>query len=95
VPGEAGQIVRVAGGDFDKRLWPADDPDYRTVLEHEAIAVAERDGLRKIEQKFCAALAAQHHAPAMTFVRVERDRIDGACLIPMSGGFDVAGALHG
>jgi hypothetical protein len=95
VPSEAGQIVGVRGGDFDKRLGPADDPDDRAVLEHEAVAVPERDGLRKIEQEFCATLAAQHHAPAMTFVRVERNRIDSACLIPMSGGLDIARALHG
>jgi hypothetical protein len=31
----------------------------------------------------------------MAVMRVERDRVDGLRLIPMSGGFDVACALHG
>ena len=95
VPGEAREIVGVGSGDFNERLRPADDTDDRAVVEHKAVAVAQRCGLRQIEQKFCAALTAQHHPPAMTLMRVERNRIDGAPLIPVSGGFDGARALHG
>jgi hypothetical protein len=95
VPGEARQIVSIGGRDFDQRLRPADHADDGAVVEHEAVAVAERSGLRQIEQKFGAALTAQHHPSAMALVRVERNGIDGACLIPVSGGFDGARALHG
>ena len=95
VPGEARETVGVAGGDFDQRLRAADHANDSAIVEHEAVAVPQRGGLRQIEQKFGAALAVQHHPPAMALMRVERDRVDGACLIPVSGGFDGARALHG
>ena len=94
VPGEPRQLAAVGRGDLDERLRPAGDAHDRAVVEHKAVAVAQRCGLRQIEQKFCAALTAQHHPPAMTLMRVERNRIDGAPLIPVSGGFDGARALH-
>jgi hypothetical protein len=95
VPRKARQIVGVGGGDFDERLGPADHADDRAVVEHETVAVAERGGLRQIEQKFGAALTAQHHPPAMALMRIEEDGVDGARFIPVSGGFDGARALHG
>jgi hypothetical protein len=95
MPGEPRQIVSSGGADFDQRLGPADHPDDGAVFEHKAVAVPQRGGVRKIEQEFRAALAAQHHAPAVALVRIKLDRIDGALLIPMSGGFDVARVLHG
>ena len=95
MPGEARQIVSVGRGDFDERLRAADHTDDCPVVQHEAVAVAERGGLRKVEQKFGAVLAAKHHAAAMALMGIELDRVDGFCLIPMSGGFDVARVLHG
>jgi hypothetical protein len=95
VPGKAREIVSVGSGNFNERLRPADHADNGAIVEYEAVAVAERRGLRQIEQKLCAALAAQHNPPAMTLMRVERNGVDGACLIPVSGGFDGASALHG
>jgi hypothetical protein len=95
VPGEARQIVAVRGGDFNERLGPSDDPDDRAVVEHQAIAIAERSSLRKIEQEFGAALAVQHDPAAMAVMGIECDRVNGRRLIPVSGGFDVACALHG
>ena len=94
MPREACQIVSIRSGDFNQRLGPPNDADDRAVVEHQAVAVAQRGGLRKIEQEFCAALAAQHDAAAMAVMRVERDRVDGCRLIPMSGGFDVVCAFH-
>ena len=95
MPGKARQIVGVGGGDFDQRLGPADDPNDCAVFQHEAIPIPQRHRLWKIEQKLGAALAAQQHPPAMALMRIERDRVDGACLIPMSGSFNFARALHG
>jgi hypothetical protein len=94
VPGQPRQIVAVGSGDFNKRLRPSDDADDRAVLEHQAVAVAQRGGLWEIEQEFCAALAAQHDAAAMAVMRIECDRVDRRRLIPMSGGFDVVCAFH-
>lgn len=95
MPGKARQIVGVGRGDFDEWLRAADHTDDCAVVEHEAVAVAERGRLGEIEQKFGAVLAAQHHAAAMALMGIELNRVDGFCLIPMSGGFDVARVLHG
>ena len=94
MPGEPCQIVAIRSGDFDQRLGPPDHADDCAILEHQSVAVAQRGGLRKIEQEFRAALAAQHDPPAMAVMRIKRDRIDGFRLVPMPGRFDVVCALH-
>jgi hypothetical protein len=94
MPGEAREIVGVGSGDFNERLRPADHADDGAVVEHEAVAVAERSGLPKIEQEFRAALAAQHHPSAMALMRIERNGVNGARFIPVSGNFDGARTLH-
>src|ERR1700722_19396329 len=94
VPSKPRQVVAVRGGDFNERLGPPDDPYDRAVLEHQAVAVAQRSGLRKIEQEFRSALAAQHDTAAMAVMRVECDRVDGLRLFPMAGSFNVVNALH-
>ena len=94
MPGKPRQIVAVRGGDFNERLGPPDDADDRTIFQHQAIAVAQRSRLRQIEQEFGAALTIKHDAAAMAVVGIEGHGIDGLCLVPMSGGFDVVCALH-
>ena len=95
MPSKAREIVTIGSGDFNERLGPADHADDGAVVEHEAVAVAEHSGLRQIEQKFCAAFAAQHHPSPMALMRIERNRVDGFGLIPVSGGFDGARSPHG
>ena len=95
MPGEPREIVGIRRGDFNKRLRPANHADYRAVVEHEAVAVTKRRGVRQIKQEFCAALTAEHHPPAMALIRIELDRVDRVCLIPMSCRFNGARVLHG
>jgi hypothetical protein len=95
MPGEPRQIVRIDGADLNQRLGPADYPDYCAVVEHEAVAVTKRRGVRQIKQEFCAALTAEHHPSAMALIRIELDRVDRAFLIPMSCRFNGARMLHG
>ena len=94
MPGEPCQIVAIRSSDFDQRLGPPDHADDCAILEHQSVAVAQCGGLRKIEQEFRAALAAQHDPPAMAVMRIKRDHIDGFRLVPMPGRFDVVCALH-
>jgi hypothetical protein len=94
VPSKPGQVVAIDGGDFNERLGLPDDPHDCAVLEHQPVAIAQRGRLRKVEQEFRAALAAQHDAAAMAVMRVECDRVDGLRLVPMAGSFNVVNALH-
>ena len=88
---------------FDNVIAPdaqslADDLDVDVTIAdmpREACQIVSIRSGDFIEQEFRAAFAAQHDAAAMAVMRVERDRVDGLRLIPMSGGFDVACALHG
>ena len=93
MPGEPRQRVGV-GGDLDQRLRAPDDTDDGTVVEHEAVAVMQGSRLRQIEEKPGAAVGAEHDAPAMTLMRVERDGIDGGPIVPMAGGLDFTRAFH-
>ena len=56
----------------------AGDAHDRAVVEHEAVAVAQRDRLRQVEQEFRAALAGQHDAAAVALAGVEHDAVDRA-----------------
>jgi hypothetical protein len=94
VPSKPRQVVAIDSGDFNERLGPPDDPHDCAVLEHQPVAIAQRGGLRKVEQEFRAALAAQHDPAAMAVMRIERDRVDSRRLVPMSGRFNVVNALH-
>ncbi len=85
----------VARGDLDQRLGLAGDPHDRAVLEHEAVAVAQRDGVRQIEQKGGAAFARQHDAAAMALVGIEHHAIDRGRRVPAAGRSDLGCALHG
>ena len=94
MPGEPRQLVRIRRRNLDQRLRPADDPHDAAIIKHEAIAVMQGRGLRQIEQKPRAALAAQNDAPAMALMGIERDGIDGAGGVPVAGGFDFVRTLH-
>src|SRR5262245_3172724 len=94
MPGEPRQLVTVGGGDFDQRLWAADDAHDAAVIENETITVAECRGLRQVEQEGGAALAGQNDAAAMALMRIERNLIDGASAVPIARGLDCMRAFH-
>jgi hypothetical protein len=76
VPGQARQLVRVDRSDFDQRLRPPDHAHNGTILQHQAIAVAQHRGLGQIEQECRPFLAGQHDAATLALVGVEHDAID-------------------
>ena len=61
------------GSDFKKRLWPPGNADDRTIIQHQPVAVAQRDCLPQVEHKLGAAFGGQNNAAAITLVRIERD----------------------
>jgi hypothetical protein len=94
MPGEPRQLLGVGGGDFDERLRGADNTHDGAVIEDKAVAIAQGQGVRQVEQKPGTTLAAQDDAAAMPLMRIERHGIDGIGGVPMTGGFDFARVLH-
>ena len=85
MPGEPRQLVSIGGGDLDKRFHAPGDAHDRAVLEDEAVAVAQRGRLRQVEQESRTAFAGQDDAAAMALLRIERDAIDRASVVPLAG----------
>ena len=52
MPGDPHQMERVGATDFHQRLWSGDHLDQATVLQHQRIATAQRDGVFEVEQEF-------------------------------------------
>jgi hypothetical protein len=77
MPGEARQGSGVFGRYVNQRFALADHAHHRTVLEHEAIAIAQQRRRRQVEEKSGTALARQRNAPAISLFRVEHDAIGG------------------
>jgi len=94
MPGKPRQLARIGCHDLNERLRPAGNPHDAAAVEQEPVAVMQRRRLRQVEQEAGAALADEDDAAAVTILRVERDAIDRARVIPMAGGLDLAGALH-
>ena len=65
------------------------------VVEHDAVAVAQRHGLVEVEQEFRAALALEHDAAAMPVARIEHDAVDRGGGIPEARAANSPAALHG
>jgi hypothetical protein len=75
MPGDADQMVRVMAADFQQRLGRGDDLDQPSVLQHQRVAAAQRDGALEIEQEFEPARTDHRHAAAMPVVEIEHDSV--------------------
>jgi hypothetical protein len=78
VPGEACKLLRRWRHDLDQRLALAAHQNDRSVLEHQAVTVAQRGRLGQVEQNLCAPLTDQYDAAAMAFVGIKHHGIDNA-----------------
>jgi hypothetical protein len=94
VPGEPRKIAGIRRRDLGQRLGAADDPHHGAIVEHKPVAIVQSRGLRQIEQKPRATLAAQDNAAAVPLVGIERNGIDGARSVPVAGSFDFVRTLH-
>ena len=64
------------------------------IVEHDAVAVAQRDRLVEIQQELGAPLALEHDAAAMPVACIEHDEIDGGGRIPEARAANGPAALH-
>jgi mannose-6-phosphate isomerase-like protein (cupin superfamily) len=65
------------------------------IVEHDAIAVAQRHGLVEVQQELGAALALERDAAAMPIARIEDDEVGCVGWIPETGASNGPAALHG
>ena len=89
VPRKPHQIACTVGRDLGQRLRNSLHGDNRAVVEHEAIAVAQRDGTFEVEQERRAVLSRQNDSPTVTVIGIENHAIDGFDRVPFTGRFDL------
>ena len=75
MPGDADQVVRIAAADLHEGLGRRDHFDKPSVLQHQRIAAAQRDGVLQVEQEFETPRARHRHAAAVPVVEIEHDRV--------------------
>jgi hypothetical protein len=75
MPGDARQRRRVRAANLQELFGRGDDFDDPAVFQRQAVAGAQHDRLRQIEQKGEAAHADHRDPPAVTIVIVEHDRV--------------------
>ena len=93
VPCNADKVSGVSTGDFHQGFGRRLNHYDATVLQHKAVAIAQRCGLRQIEQKRQAVHPGHGEAPTMPVVEIQHDGVGGGAG-PGSGDFDVMGAQH-
>src|SRR5207245_495333 len=82
MPGQPDEFQRRARRDFGQWLGLPGDQNDSAVVEHDAVAVAQRHCLVEIEQEWCAALALERDAAAMPVAGIEHDEVGGTRGIP-------------
>jgi len=95
MPGKLHQRERRPDGHFSQGFGLAGNQHDPTIVEHDAIAVAQSHGFVEVQQELCATLAFQHNAAAMPIARVEHDKVGRVGCIPEAGAANGPAALHG
>ncbi|MEY9756868.1 hypothetical protein ABIE73_004263 [Bradyrhizobium yuanmingense] len=75
MPADADEVVRIAAADFEQRLGRRDHLDQPSILQHQRIAAAQRDGMFQVEQEFETTRSGHRHAAAVPVVEIEHDRV--------------------
>ncbi len=95
MPGKLHQRERCPDGHLSQGFGLAGNQHNPAIVEHDAIAVAQRHGLVEVQQEFGAALALEHDAAAMPVARIEDDEVGCVGWIPEAGAANGPAALHG
>ena len=85
MPGDAHQLSRAVSVDFEQRFGFRDDADDAAVVELQAVAVAETDGLGEVEEDVFAGLGGEGDPAPVTAVEVDEDGV-GRRTVPATGG---------
>src|SRR5262245_40239275 len=95
MPGETRDGGGVAAAHLDQVLLGGAHLDEAALLQPEAIAAVQHDGLDEIEQEVEAAVAQHAQAAAVAIVEQERDGVAALARRPVAGADDFGGAFHG
>ena len=94
MPCQLHQRERRPHGDLGQRFGLPRHQHDAAVVQHNAIAIAERDGLVEVQQEVGAPGALEHDAAAMPVACVEHDEIDGDHRVPEARTANRPAALH-
>jgi len=95
MPGKLHQRKRRPSAHLSQGFGLAGNQHDPAIVEHDAVAIAQRYGLVKVQQEFCSAFTLQHNAAAMPVARVEHDEVGRVGWIPEAGAANSPAALHG
>ncbi len=93
MPGDADEMGRITCRHLGERLRRRRDGDDATILQHQPVAMAQRDRTRQVEQERCAADSRHRDAPAMPRIEIEQHGIR-SFFRPEAGGIDGNSADH-
>jgi hypothetical protein len=94
VPGKLHQRERRPDGHLSQGFGLTGNPYDPAIVEHDAVAIAQRHGFVEVQQELGAALALQHNAAAMAIARVEDNKVGCVGWIPEAGAANSPAALH-
>src|SRR5215831_8148763 len=94
MPGETREGGGAAAAHFDQVLLGGAHLDEAALLQPEAVAAVQHDGLDEIEQEVEAAIAQHAQAAAVAVVEQKRDGVAAFARRPVAGTDDFGGALH-
>jgi mannose-6-phosphate isomerase-like protein (cupin superfamily) len=95
MPGKLHQRERGPDCDLSQGLGLTGNQHDPAIVEHDAVAIAQRHGLVEIQQELDAAFALQHDAAAMPVACVEHDVVCRVNWIPEARATNSPAALHG
>src|SRR5260221_14734963 len=95
MPGQPDKCDRRTRRDLGGRLGLSADQHDPAIVEHDAVAVAQRHRLVEIEQEFRAAFTFQPDAAAMPVAGIEHDEVGSTRGIPKARAANRPAALHG
>ncbi|SEN90977.1 hypothetical protein SAMN05443254_113138 [Bradyrhizobium sp. OK095] len=75
MPADTDKVVRIVAADLEQRLGRRNHFDQPSVLQHQRIAAAQRNGILQVEQEFETPGPRHRHAAAVPIVEIEHDRI--------------------
>jgi len=94
MPSKLNQRQRRPDSHLSQGFGLASNQHDPTIVEHDAVAIAQRHGLVEVQQKLGAAFALQHDAAAMPVARIESDKVCRVIRIPEAGAANGPAALH-
>ena len=92
MPCDAHQVAVLVRVDVEQRLGPRDHAHDAAIVQHHAVAVAQPDRLRQVEQQLAPGLGGQQDAAAEPAILVEQHGVNLAAGIPCPGRQNVRGA---